>query len=142
MEQLEEIIEAEGPVVLNRVFHLYAGAAGIKRVGNQLRKLFLRTSEAAIKSGRIEDEQGRQKLSLDSVVRRAGIQRVLLRKRGPRDFEEIPPSEIAELYRSIGAAHFATDKTTLYRQILDFYDLKRLTSNVRRSLDQIASEAD
>jgi len=139
-DRLVEIIEAEGPLVLQRGFHLYASAAGIKRVGNQLRGLFLQASEIALTSGRIEEEHGRRKLRLESVVRSAGSQSVVLRKRGPRIFEEIPPSEIAEIMRSILRTNPTVEREVLYRRVLDFYELKRLTSNVRRSLDRIISD--
>jgi hypothetical protein len=139
-DRLVEIIGTEGPVVLERVFHLYATAAGITRVKKRLRGLFLSAAEIALTSGRIEDEGSRRELGLDSVVRLAGSQLVVLRKRGPRDFEEIPPSEVAEIMRSILRMHPATDREALYRRILESYDLKRLTKNVRRSLDRIVSE--
>ena len=138
--QLVEIIEIEGPVVLQRVFHLYACAAGIKRVRRQLRLLFFHAADIALTSGRIEEERGRQKLELDSVVRPAGSQPVVVRKRGPRSFEEIPSTEIANVVRSITRIHASIGRETLYRRVLDFYDLKRLTSNVRKSLDRFLSD--
>lgn len=70
----------------------------------------------------------------------AGSQPIVLRKRGPRIFEEIPPSEIAEIMRSILRTNPAVEREVLYRRVLDFYELKRLTSNVRRSLDRIISD--
>ena len=139
-DRLVEIIEVEGPVVLERVFHLYADAAGIKRVGNQLRGRFFRASEIALNSGRIEEAGGQRKLKLESVVRPTGSQPVILRKRGPRVFEEIPSSEIAEVMRSILRTRGATEREVLYRRVLEFYELKRLTSNVRRSLAKIVSD--
>ena len=139
-DQLLEIIEAEGPVVLERVFHLYLGAASIKRLGNKLRERFLRATETAVTSGWIEEEQGRPILGLDCVVRPTGSQRVVLRKRGPRVFKEIPPSEVAEIMRSILRTHPGADSETLYRQVLNFYDLKNLTLNVRKTLDKIVLE--
>ena len=139
-DQMVEIIDVEGPVILERVFHLYARAAGINRVGGQLRKLFLRASEIALTSSRIEEEGGQRKLRLESVVRPIGSQPVILRKRGPRAFEEIPESEIAKLIQSVLATHREFDRETLYRRVLDFYDLKRLTSTVRKSLARILSD--
>ena len=124
----------------NAVQMLATGAAGIRRVGNQLRGFFLGASEIALTSGRIEEEFGRRKLKLESVVRSAGSPPVVVRKRGPRRFEEIPPSEIAEIMRSILRTNPTVEREVLYRRVLDFYELKRLTSNVRRSLDRIISD--
>ena len=138
--QLVEIIEIEGPVVLQRVFHLYAEAAGIKRVTSQLRRLFFRAADIALTSGRIEEERGRQKLELNSVVRPARSQPVVVRKRGPRSFEEIPSTEIANVVRSITRTHPSIERDVLYRRVLDFYDLKRLTSSVRKSLARHLSD--
>jgi hypothetical protein len=141
-DRLVEIIEAEGPVLLHRAFHLYAAAVGIKRIGNQLRSIFLRVAGIALKSGRVEaEERGDGKnLKLESIVRSAGNPPVVLRKRGPRTFEEIPPSEVAQMMRSLVRTHPSVDDETLYRQVLDFYDLKRLTSNVRNVLSKILLE--
>ena len=140
VNRLLDIIDIEGPVVLERAFHLYAGAAEIRRVGNQLRGLFLSAAEYALSSGRIEEERGQRKLSLDSVVLCAGSPPVVLRKRGPRSFEEIPMTEVAEAMRLILNTHPSLDFEDLCRRVLDFYDLRRLTSNVRRSLAKIASD--
>ncbi len=141
-DRLVEIIEAEGPVVLHRVFRLYATAAGIHRVRSPLRKRFLSASEIVLTSGRIEKEGSRQKLDADSVVWPAGARPVVLRKRDPRNFEEIPPSEVAELMQSIFITRPKIQREELYRRVLDFYDLKRLTSKVRDSLDKITSDKD
>ena len=85
-----------------------------------------------VKSGRVEAEEKGDgpNLSLESVVRLAGNPPVVLRKRGPRTFEEIPPSEVAEMMQSLIRTHAGVGEEVLYRQVLDFYDLKRLTSNV------------
>jgi len=141
-DHLIEIIEAEGPVLLHRAFHLYTGAAGIKRIGNQLRSQLLGATDIAIESGRVEAEErgdGR-KFGLESVVRPAGCPPVLLRTRGPRTFEEIPFSEIKEVMRSLFRSHPSIDEETLSRRVLEFFDLKRLTSNVKNSLTGFASE--
>lgn len=135
-----EIIKTEGPVVLKRVFRLYARAAGIKKVGGQLRGIFLRASEIALSSEQIEEERGQEKLGLDCMVRSAESPPVVVRKRGPRSFEEIPPSEISEVMRSIVKTHPSIGKEILYRRVLEFYDLKRLTSKVRKTLDRIVTD--
>ena len=85
-DRLVEIVEAEGPVLLHRAFHLYTDAAGIKRIGNQLRSRFLRATDIALKSERIKTEEGGDgtKFGLESVVRSAGCPPVIIRTRGPR----------------------------------------------------------
>ena len=46
------------------------------------------------------------------------------------------------MVRSIRKMHPETDREGLYRRVLDFYALKRLTSNVRQSLDRVTSDAE
>ena len=147
-DRLVEIVEAEEPILLHRAFHLHAEAAGIKRIGNHLRSLFLRATDIALKSGRLVDEIGFKaegggdgnEIGLDSVVRSADSPSVILRGRGPRAFEEIPPSEIREAMRSLFNSNPRIDKVTFHRRVLDFFDLKRLTSKVRNSLERLVSE--
>ena len=79
-------------------------------------------------------------MRLECVVLSAGNPPVVLRKRGPRAFEEIPPSEVAEMMQSLIRTHAGVGEEVLYRQVLDFYDLKRLTSNVRNVLSEILVE--
>ncbi len=45
-----------------------------------------------------------------------------------------------EMMRSFFKSHPNIDEETLYRAVLDFFDLKRLTSNVRNSLARFVSE--
>jgi len=140
--RLIDIVEAEGPIILQRAFHLYAHAAGIGRIGQQLRSAFLQAAAIAIQSQRIEAEQEDRdsKVGLESVVRPAGCPPVILRTRGPRSFEEIPPSEVKQLLRSFLTSRPGIDQETLYRQVLEFFELKRLTSNVRNSLNRFVAE--
>ena len=141
-QQLIDIIEVEGPVVLDRIFHIHAAGAGIKRIGNQLRPIYLRASEIALSSGRLDVEVplDEKRLRGESVVRLIGCQAVVPRKRGPRTFEEIPDSEISSVMRPLLDRQPKIDEETLFRQVLDAYELKRLTSNVRNRLARLVSE--
>ena len=104
-----------------------------------MRSAFLQATGIALKSGRIEAEERSdgKGLGLESVVRSVGSPSVIFRKRGPRNFEEIPFSELVEMMWQIVKTRPNADEETLFRWVLDFYDLKRLTSKVRNVLSEI-----
>lgn len=130
------IIETEGPMLAKRAYDLYLRGCGIQRMGGELKKFMNKSLEWAIRSGQVlkEDESGTGGL-LYSVVRLKGAPPVMLRERGPRDFEEIPPSEL-----KIAANRLARDQglepgsDAHFRAILEYFDLKRLTKQVETRL--------
>jgi hypothetical protein len=73
-----------------------------------------------------------------SVVRIKGRHAVILRKRGPRVFDAIPPSELQLAARKLVASKgFAPGSDTHLRAVMDAFDLKRLTLHVQKSLEEI-----
>ena len=111
----------------------------VRRQHRCVRSAFLQATGIALKSGRIEAEERSdgKGLGLESVVRSVGSPSVIFRKRGPRNFEEIPFSELVEMMWQIVKTRPNADEETLFRWVLDFYDLKRLTSKVRNVLSEI-----
>jgi hypothetical protein len=98
----------------------------------------------AIKDGRVisENEPGVTGL-IYSTVRLQNAARVRLRVRGPRTFEEIPPGELSAAARHV----FEEDQITWgsdehLRAILELFDLKRLTTQVRTRLLEILERTD
>ena len=78
-----------------------------------------------------------------STVRLQNAAPVRLRVRGPRTFEEIPPGELSTAAKHV----FQEDRTTWggdehLRAILEFFDLKRRTTQVAISLLQILKSLD
>lgn len=130
------IIETEGPMLAKRAYDIYLRGCGIRRMGGELKKFMNKSLEWAIRSGHVvkEDESGTGGL-LYSVVRLKGAPPVVLRERGPRDFEEIPPSEI-----QFAANRVAQDQglepgsDAHFRAVLEYFDLKRLTKQVETRL--------
>ena len=60
---------------------------------------------------------------------------VTLRERGPRDFDEIPPSELQLVARRLLRDEgFESGSDAHLRAVLDYFDLKRLTVQVRTRL--------
>ena len=129
-EGIVRIIEVEGPVLAKRVYDLYLRGCGIKRMGHELKKTMNKALAHAIRQGRVisEDEAAKSGL-LFSVVRAKGSPPIRLRSRGPRSFEEIPPSELQVIARYLLEGHgFASGSEEHLRAVLECLDLKRLPS--------------
>ncbi|MPZ47272.1 MAG: hypothetical protein GEV05_28705 [Betaproteobacteria bacterium] len=131
-EGLCRIIEVEGPMVAKRTYDIYLRSSGIKRMGRELRSALNKALMNAIRQGKVisEEETGRRGL-LYSVVRLKGSQPVKLRSRGPRTFEEIPPSEVQAAARQLAAQRNLDSGSDQHlRAVLECFDLQRLTTQV------------
>ena len=138
-EGVVRIIEVEGPVVAKRVYDIYLRGSGIKRMGHELKSIMNRALMHAIRQGRVvsEDETAKRGL-LFSVVRVKGSPPIKLRSRGPRSFEEIPPSELKALAKYLVERHgFMFGSEAHLRAVLECFDLKRLTTQVDTTLKEI-----
>lgn len=138
-EGIVRIIEVEGPVVAKRVYDIYLRGCGIRRMGRELKSIMNKALAHAIREGRIVsmDETGKGGL-LFSVVRVTGSLPFILRTRGPRTFDEIPPSELNAVARYLvefDGLSFGSEEHM--RTILAWFDLKRLTNQVGNSLRDI-----
>ncbi len=130
------IIEVEDPMLAKRAYDIYLRGCGIKRLGHELRSTMNKGLQHAIRQGRVisEDEMGKGGL-LFSVIRINGSPPIKVRSRGPRTFEEIPPSELQTVGRYVAQRDgLEWGRDDHLRAILDMYDLKRLTTQVGTSL--------
>ena len=138
-EGIVRIIEVEGPVVVKRVYDIYLRGCGIRRMGHELKSIMNKALAHAIREGLIISEDEREKGGLlFSVVRVKGSPPIKLRTRGPRTFDEIPPSELNAVARYLAECHglsFGSEEHM--RAVLDWFDLKRLTTQVGTSLRDI-----
>ncbi len=133
-EGLCRIIKDEGPVLAKRTYDIYLRGCGIKRMGGELKKVMNRSLQHAIRNKLIikEDESSKGGL-LYSIVRLPDVSPVVVRERGTREFNEIPPSELQLVARRLledridDIKHGSEDHL---RIVLDFYDLRRLTTSV------------
>lgn len=133
IEGLISIIEAEGPIVCSRLYHIYASAVGIQKVGRQIKSIFDYAIQHAIARGLIarNPELGNQDQLLE-IVRLPGTELVILRERGNRTIEEIPPSEIIRLMQKLAriSPQLVEDNPLrLFRKVLNMYCLKRMTES-------------
>lgn len=138
-EGIVRIIEVEGPVIAKRVYDIYLRGCDIKRMGHELKSTMNKALSHAIGQGRVvrEDEAHKGGL-LHSVVRVKGSPPIRLRSRGPRSFEEMPPSELQVVARYLLERHgFAPGSDEHLRAILECFDLKRLTTQVGTTLLEV-----
>lgn len=138
-EGLIRIIETEGPMLAKRAYDIYLRGCGIKRMGHELRSTMNKALANAIRQGRVvsEDEMGKSGL-IFAVVRVKGSQHIKLRSRGPRTFEEIPPSELQTIAKHLEERHnFKPGSDEHLRAVLECFDLKRLTTQVGTTLLEI-----
>jgi very-short-patch-repair endonuclease len=135
---LVEIITVEGPLPCHRAYRLYALAVGIQRVGRSLRSSFNRAVRKATQLGLIEESnEYRSRDQMNQIVRKTGTPAVLLRARGDRALEEVPPAEIAALMNYLLKQADGLTEEELMRSIIHQYGIGRLTGNIRTLLLEI-----
>jgi very-short-patch-repair endonuclease len=138
-EGLCRIVNVEGPMIAKRAYDIYLRGCGIKRMGHELKSTMNKALANAIRRGRIvsEDELGKKGF-LFSVIRIKETPPIKLRSRGPRAFEEIPPSELLVVARRLVEQHdFNPGSDEHLRAILECFDLKRLTTSVGTTLLEV-----
>ena len=142
LQGLKEIVAAEGPMPCHRVYKLYARGASLSRVGKDIQSALNRAVAFGLRKGELQqmDEWNRAG-QIDKVVRITGTPPVQLRERGPRDFDEVPPMELAVLIESLlGRGDHTPDEPLapepLFRTVLAAYGGQRLTPKVRQSLER------
>lgn len=137
---LVSIITVEGPMPCHRAYFLYARAVAppILRVGGQIRSTFNEAISKALRQGLVEgrDEHGNRELYC-RIVRKVGTPAVVVRKRGGRDFDEIPPSELGVVMKYHYRQNTTQNTDQLLQSVMEQYDFGRMTSNIRENLLKI-----
>lgn len=133
------IIEVEGPMIAKRAYDIYLRGCGIKRMGHELRSTMNKALSSAIRQGKIvsENEAATRGLIL-STVRVKGTPPIIIRTRGPRTFNEIPPDEIRAVGKYVSEnLHVEPGTDEHLRSVLEHFDLRRLTTQVGTSILEI-----
>lgn len=138
-EGIVRIVEVEGPVIAKRAYDIYLRGCGIRRMGHELKSTMNKALAHALRQGRLASEnEVTERGLLFSVVRVNGSPPIKLRTRGPRSFEEIPPSELQVVARYLAERdRFSSGSDEHLRAILECFDLKRLTTQVGTTLLEI-----
>ncbi len=137
-EGLRLIVEAEGPVQVKRAFDTYLRSCGIKRMGHELRDGLLGALDRLKRSNVIASHKYKaEDDSLSEVVWIQGASKEVVRKRGDRSLQEIPLGELFAISQlAANASKASVGSEDHLRAILEWLDLKRLTSNAEEILKQ------
>jgi very-short-patch-repair endonuclease len=129
IDVLHDIVRAEGPVLVSRVYRLYADACGMETLPQNARTQCSTALQGAVEAGLVlEANEYETKNFQDRVVRLAGEPSVVVRKRGNRLFGEIPPSEFAAVMKQALEANPTHSDAELLDAVLLFYGLTRVES--------------
>ena len=134
---LAEVVECEGPVVAIRAYRLINRESGRQRLTKPARRALNQACAVAVRNRVVIakdplDRVGQAQL----VLRSPKSPKVVVRERGPRQLDELPPDEIATLLRLLGDVLGSTDAKILKRQALKELGWVRLTRNVNEFLDE------
>jgi hypothetical protein len=121
---LLEIVSAEGPILADRAYRLYVKASGGKALTTIARAPLSGAAFRLRQAGAIEFEGDGE------ILRPAGSPEVRVRELGPRQLDEVPLREVAELMGRLRAA----GATELPRAVLDTYGLVRMTTKAEEYL--------
>ena len=129
---LVAIVEAEGPILVKRVYDIILRSAGIKRLGGQLKNILNEAMETALSRGNVsvDDEKGTSEL-ISMIVRLNDSEEIVVRKRGDRELDEIPLERL--LAEKVLPKPISLNDAT-YKEILSFYKITRLTSHAKETL--------
>jgi len=135
---LIHIVSQHGPMPCHYAYELYRQACRAGRLSKAMRKNLNRAIRAAIKKGDIvqANEYGSNDLSTQ-IVRISDSPNMILRNRGERRLDQIPPSEIAAVMIEITKREHAIGRLNeeyLFRKVLDHYELIRLTEKAKTIL--------
>ena len=125
-------------MLAKRAYEIYLRSCGIQRMGRDLKRLMNRALQHAIRNDLVvtEDEWNKRGL-VRSIVRSFGSQPVVARERGPREFHQIPPSELQLVARQLqigdeDVLEFGSDDHL--RAVLKAFAVRSLTTQIRRTL--------
>lgn len=134
IEAFTEIVRAEGPVLCSRVYALYLQAAGIGRLGAQIKTQLNRSMARAVRSGRFAQDQDDSVGQLDKTVRLPGTPSVIVRTGSARRWDEVPRSELRALAtKFLQETSDATD-SEIVRRVYEAYGGERLRNDTARDL--------
>ena len=137
-EAIVEVVEAEGPITVGRLYKLLNQAAGGSRASQGTRSAINKALNGV--DGRsvvvFKSQNGGY---VDAWVRSVDQPDVHIREIGPRDVDEIPALELAAVMRRM-MVHGHVDEEELFRDVMAEYGLSRLTSK-RRDMFEEAIEA-
>lgn len=132
-KSLLRIVQVEGPATEATVIDRYRVATGYGRFKGPTRDCVVSALNKAVKSSLLSatrDYPGSDVM----VYSLPGEPEVRFRTRGPRDLHDVPMGEIVTLASELLRANVASDDEKIFRLMLEFYGLKRLTAQTESRL--------
>jgi very-short-patch-repair endonuclease len=139
IDGLAAIVAIEGPVLGHRLHSVYVRASAGQRVGTQIAKALNFAISAAVREGRlVQDDPLREQGIKLKTFRLPGQPPVIPRELGPRTFEQIPPAELAQMMHEI-VEQFGREKQDLvFREAMALYGIRRVGPTIRARLQAIS----
>ena len=127
---------------VKRACDLYVRGCGIKRMGIPVAKKMKRALERLVRNNKILSENEHDNRDVfDRIVRMPRTLRISVRDRGPRDFYDVPPSEVLRVaLRFVEKNGYAMKSEAHYLDIIGFYGQKNLTEKIRKAIRYILSD--
>jgi hypothetical protein len=132
-----KICAAEGPIIEDRLYELYARAAELGRVYGPVRRKFERALQTALEAKHLIASLETFGAHGERVITLPDQPPVSVRERGPRSLHEIPGTEIAEVMLAIRVEQELIGRDELFRAVLAAYKLKRLTQASESRLNDV-----
>lgn len=129
-----EIIRDEGPVLCSRVYSLYLQAAGIGRLGLQIKGQLNRCMARAVRDGRFLQDQDDSVGQLDKTVRLPGTPAVIIRPGKLRRWDEVPRSELRALAQNYLKNSPDASPSVIVNRVYEAFGGERLRAETAREL--------
>lgn len=138
IDGLLKIVEIEGPVTGSRLQRAYVLSSGGQRVGRAIAKQLNVALTQAIRSNRLLAENPLNQAGVKPrTYRISSHPEIKLRSLGPRNLDEVPPTELAAAMELAQSQYGATSDDDIMRYTLWIYGRKSLTQTVRETLAPI-----
>jgi stress response protein SCP2 len=134
IEGLARIVAVEGPIVEHRLHTAYGKAAGHRRMGPQITKELTSAVSAAARRGLLIQDPPDSSGIEPRTFRLPYQPDVVLRELGPRDLDQVPRAELAEVMRQVAAQVGWEDTEAVVRTTMAEYGIRRMGGNIRATL--------
>jgi very-short-patch-repair endonuclease len=135
IDGIVDIVTGEGPVITDRLYQLYIHASCGHRVTKPVRHALDQATTAAIRRGLLQEASDGINNQSAKTLYLPGTPPVILRRRGDRELEHIPSTEVGALVRHILAQDTRISDSELKRLLLSAYERVHLTDNASAFLD-------
>ena len=138
IDGLVAIVATEGPILGHRLHSAYVKASAGQRVGTQIAKILDSAVTAAVRQGRLVQEDPLCESGVKPKTFRLPAQpAVVPRELGPRPFDQVPPAELAHVMRQVAEEVGWEDPESLFRETMALYGIRRLGPTVRARLQAV-----